>query len=344
MGQDWRHTIQYTSHPQSSPLNGCLEDDCLTPSHLTRLEKNSFHSSQSRTVPLSFYQNVVTSSYTMSYWNWSRWETEIDWMALHGVNLPLALRGEEYIWTKVYKELGIKFEDLEDFFTGPSFLAWGRMGNIQGYGGPLPWSYIESQSKLQLKIVERMRSFGMTPIFSGFAGFVPRAFAAKYPQVNVKQSSNWCEFPERYCCVLILDPTDPFFIRIGSLFLKFQRQVYGFDKVGFYAVDVFNEMMPVQSDPSYLKKTSEAVYSVLKSVESSPIWIMQAWLFYSDREFWKQDQIKVICLRLMILMSDHEGCVIRSAIWSSSVVGSICRETSTMEENRGVLWTSIHLV
>eukprot|EP00210_Caulerpa_lentillifera_P008452 g8064.t1 len=267
--------------------------NCLTSEHIAQLETN-FELSKSRSVPISFYQNVVTSSYSMAYWDWPRWETEIDWMALHGVNLPLALLGQEFIWTRVYKELGIQFEELEDFFTGPSFLAWGRMGNIQGYGGPLPWSYIQSQSRLQLKIVGRMRSFGMTPVFSGFAGFVPRAFAAKYPKAKVKKSANWCNFPEQYCCVLILDPTDPFFTQIGSLFLKYQREVYGYDNVGFYAVDVFNEMTPVQSDPEYLQKTSNAIYSVLKSVESQPIWIMQAWLFYSDQEFWKPKQIQAV--------------------------------------------------
>ena len=82
----------------------------------------------------------------MAFWDWSRWEAEIDWMALHGVNLPLALAGQEFIWTKVYQELGIDFAELADFFTGPAFLAWGRMGNIQGYAGPLPWSYIQGQA------------------------------------------------------------------------------------------------------------------------------------------------------------------------------------------------------
>jgi len=28
-------------------------------------------------------------------------------------------------------------EDLQEFFAGPGFLAWGRMGNLNAWGGPL---------------------------------------------------------------------------------------------------------------------------------------------------------------------------------------------------------------
>ena len=31
----------------------------------------------------------------MAFWNWSRWEQELDWMALHGINLPLGFTGEQ---------------------------------------------------------------------------------------------------------------------------------------------------------------------------------------------------------------------------------------------------------
>nr|POF20224.1 alpha-n-acetylglucosaminidase [Quercus suber] len=55
-----------------------------------------------RPVPWNYYQNVVTSSYSYVWWDWERWEKEIDWMALHGVNLPLAFVGQEAIWQKVF--------------------------------------------------------------------------------------------------------------------------------------------------------------------------------------------------------------------------------------------------
>lgn len=81
-----------------------------------------------RPVPWNYYQNVVTSSCKSEliivnvvvlgynkkdfyfsilpdsyvWWDWERWEKEIDWMALQGINLPLAFTGQETIWQKVF--------------------------------------------------------------------------------------------------------------------------------------------------------------------------------------------------------------------------------------------------
>lgn len=51
-----------------------------------------------------YYFNVCTYGYTMPYWNWERWEKEIDWMAMHGFNMPLALVGYESIISRVWKK------------------------------------------------------------------------------------------------------------------------------------------------------------------------------------------------------------------------------------------------
>jgi hypothetical protein len=40
---------------------------------------------------------------SFAWWDWKRWEKEIDWMALQGINLPLAFTGQEAIWQKVFQ-------------------------------------------------------------------------------------------------------------------------------------------------------------------------------------------------------------------------------------------------
>ena len=40
-------------------------------------------------------------------------------------------------------------------------------------------------AELQRRILERMRSFGMTPVLPAFAGFVPPALAQKRPGLNI---------------------------------------------------------------------------------------------------------------------------------------------------------------
>lgn len=42
--------------------------------------------------------NYCTHSYSAAWWNWDRWEYEIDMMALNGINMPLAITGTESVW------------------------------------------------------------------------------------------------------------------------------------------------------------------------------------------------------------------------------------------------------
>src|SRR3954447_10684073 len=80
------------------------------------------------------YFNVCTFGYTAAFWDWPRWRREIDWMALHGINAPLAMNGEEFVWAGVWKSYGLTDDDLAHFFSGPVFLPWHRMGNINAHG------------------------------------------------------------------------------------------------------------------------------------------------------------------------------------------------------------------
>ena len=40
-----------------------------------------------------YYMNVCTFGYSYVWWDWTRWEKEIDWMAMNGINIPLAFVG-----------------------------------------------------------------------------------------------------------------------------------------------------------------------------------------------------------------------------------------------------------
>lgn len=111
-----------------------------------------------------YYFNVVTYGYTMPYWDWERWEKEIDWMALHGIDMPLTLVANEAIMARVWRKIGFSEQEIEDSFVGPAHLPWMRMGNISEVDRPLPNAWHKEQIKLQHKILDRMRALGMKPI------------------------------------------------------------------------------------------------------------------------------------------------------------------------------------
>lgn len=235
-----------------------------------------------------YYLNYCTFNYSMSWWDWSRWQKEIDWMALHGINMPLAITGEEYTWYTVYKGMGFSDKDLQEFFCGPSYFAWFWMGNLDAWGGPLPMSWIQSHKTLQQKIVQRQRELGMKPVLPAFTGHVPPAFKKRFPNARLKQT-NWTNgFSDTY----ILDAKDPMFAEIGKKFMETQQRIYGTDHL--YSADTFNENEPPSDDPAFLSELSAKVFEGMKSADPKAIWVMQGWLFYNDRKFWKAPQIKAL--------------------------------------------------
>lgn len=237
---------------------------------------------------LRYYLNYCTFNYTMSWWDWSRWEKEIDWMALHGINMPLAITGEEYTWYLVYKELGFSDDDLKNFFTGPAYFAWFWMGNMDAWGGPLPLQWMKSHLVLQQKILARQRALGMKPVLPAFTGHVPPAFKRKFPNAKLK-TTNWHNgFADNY----ILDSEDPLFSKIGKLFLDKQTKLMGTDH--YYSADTFNENEPPSNDPTYLGKLSARVYDAMHQADTNAVWVMQGWLFYADRKFWGKPQIEAL--------------------------------------------------
>ena len=91
------------------------------------------------------------------------------------------------------------------------FLFRARMGNIRGWGGPLPPSWYKIQLDLQRKILTAMRNLGMAPVLPGFAGFVPDGLKRVYPQAKLSRVSRWVGFNNTYRCTYHLHSTDPLF-------------------------------------------------------------------------------------------------------------------------------------
>ena len=234
-----------------------------------------------------YYLNYCTFNYSMSWWNFERWQQEIDFMALNGINMPLALTGQNSVWQRVYRRLGFTDKELEGFFSGPAYFNWFWMGNLDGWGGPLPQSFMDDHEKLQKQILHAERSLGMTPVLPAFTGHVPPTFEQKFPEAKVRKTE-WVNFPE----VSILDPEEELFTEIGKMFIQEQTALYGTDH--FYSADTFNENTPPTNDSTYLAQMSAKVYSAMSDVDPDAVWVMQGWLFYHEREFWGEDQIKAL--------------------------------------------------
>ena len=228
--------------------------------------------------------NYCAFSYSLAWWDWPQWERMIDWMALHGINMPLAITGQEAVWQEVYRELGLSDRQIREFFVGPAFLPFGWMGCLDGWAGPLTDSWISRHAALQRKILARQRELGMTPVLQGFTGHVPGALTNAFPESKLLQLPKWAEFPSTY----FVDPTDPLFVKIGKLFIEEQTRQFGSDHL--YASDTFIEMQPPSSEPAFLAGMGKTVYEAMRAGDPEAIWVLQGWLFVNNPKFWQPPQ------------------------------------------------------
>ncbi|CAE7534237.1 NAGLU [Symbiodinium natans] len=241
-----------------------------------------------RLVKWSYHLNVCTYGYSLAFVDWEYWQKHIDWMAMQGINLPLAFLGQEKVLQQAFARFNITFQELQHFISGPAFLPWFRMGNMQAWGGPISQAWIDDRVQLQKQVLGRMRELGMKAALPAFAGFVPPAFATKFPKANLTHSADWNRFPDPYGSVSLLEPTDPLFKQIGQAWVEEQTRLYGTDHV--YQTDTYNEMNPRSTDLSYLASSSKAVIDAMQAGDKDAVWLMQGWLFLSG--FWSNDRAK----------------------------------------------------
>ena len=253
--------------------------DTVLPLPLTSLRESPPRQGSAR-VEEGYYLNFCTFSYTMPYWNWPDWEREIDWMALHGVTMPLAITGHEAVLRAAYSVLGLDDQTIRGFLGGPGYLPFQFMGCLDGFAGPLPSSWIESHLELAARILDRERAFGMTPVLPAFTGHVPREIAASARTGR----RDWQGFE-----TVVLDPADPLYERVCAEITRAQIALLGTDHR--YAADPFIEMIPVDADPAFPGAVAAATLNGLRAADPDAVWVMQAWPFSYQRDFWTRERV-----------------------------------------------------
>ncbi|MBP1640114.1 MAG: Alpha-N-acetylglucosaminidase [Bacteroidetes bacterium] len=262
--------------------NGPLKIDRKLPLPQTKIQRTC-------SVNERFFNNTCTFGYTFPYWDWQKWERFIDWMAMNGINRPLMQTGQEAAWLEVWKSFGMTDQQVCSFFSAPAHLPWHRMGNMDSWGGPLPLSYIEQQSRLQKQILQRCRLLGMKPILSAFAGHVPKELQKIYPKVKISTiEPGWGGMDSTYT-THFLDPQEPLFAEIQKRFITTQQQLYGNDHL--YSADPFNEISPPSWESNFLARVSKSIYESMSNADPKAVWYQMSWTFYFDTAHWTQPRL-----------------------------------------------------
>lgn len=240
-----------------------------------------------RTEPLSrtspwrwrYHLNYCTFGYSAAFWDWSRWEREIDLMAMAGVNMPLATVGFEGAWLRALEEAGLSRRRALSYLGSPAYHPWVWMGCVHDHGSAMTESEVEDRVRLGRRILQRERELGMTPVLPGFTGYLPGELAD--PQAR---TVDWMGFDNH-----AVDPGSPVFREFGAALLRAQDDLFGTD--GFYAVDPFVEGTPPVESSAEIAAYAEAFTDLLARHDPGSTWVLQGWPFGYRADYWTGERV-----------------------------------------------------
>lgn len=216
------------------------------------------------------YLSYRAYGYSLAFWDWEKWEKEIDFMAMNGINMPLSVVGSEAVLYYTMRDFKYSQKGALSFISGPGFWPWQLTGNLDSYFSITDVKYIEARLELGKKIIQREVSLGMTPIQQGFAGMVPRSFSKLFKRIRIGLISSWRNFAVTYR----IDPLDPVFKKFGTAYLEKQRELFG--SFHYFACDPFFENKPNVRAKNYLWKVGRAVDTLYKDFDPESVWVMQS--------------------------------------------------------------------
>lgn len=217
---------------------------------------------------LRYYLNYCTHSYSMPFWDKARWQQEIDWMALHGINAALAITGTDAVWDATLRRLGYPEEKIDSFIASPAYQAWWLMNNLEGEGTSMTPAQLRRQTDLQRFIIKSMRELGIEPVFPGYSGMVPHD-AGQTLGLPVSDPGIWCGYNRP----AFLQPTDSKFPEIADAYYTEQKRLFGQAK--FYSMDPFHEGGNTKGVD--LAAAGTAIDKAMRKASPGSVWLIQGW-------------------------------------------------------------------
>ncbi|GAA5205233.1 alpha-N-acetylglucosaminidase [Microbacterium kyungheense] len=271
---------------------------------------------------IRYHLNVVTHGYSTAFWDWPRWERELDWMSLHGVTHPLVLTAYEVVLSEALRRSGVGVDEAHAWIGGAATIPWMSMGGLHDFGGPLPATWAQRRVELARRILARARELGMTPVLPVTGGHVPASLAGE----------DAAEIEWQGWRTPLLAPASPAYARFVRRFLDAQRELLGDPGAEpWFAVDPYIESLPPTGEPEELARAGVGVHRALAAVHPRATWLLQGWPFHYHRDFWSTERIAAYLsgvphdrLVLIDLWGEH------APMWRGGMHG------------RRWIWTAVH--
>ncbi len=227
--------------------------------------------------------NYCTHSYTMAFFGYEKWQRELDFLMLSGVNLILDITGTEAMWVSYLQKLGYNADQAKNYVSGPCYKAFWLMGNLQGYGGPVCDSWVIDTLELARTNQRYMTVMGAKPALQTFVGAMPESFSEIAGPVLLERGFEDIKpymapqgmWAEGFVRPNVLKTTYPNYSYLANLFYETQKEIYGC-VTNYYCGDVCHEGGIVPEDLSKPEMSKKLLDELLDS-DKNAVWILQAW-------------------------------------------------------------------
>lgn len=260
-GVNWY--LKYVAHLQVS-TNGLQlgAADLRLPAPSAPIEKPAFY-------PWRYALNENTDGYAAPYWDETRWQREIDILAMSGTNAILIQRGADLVLYQTFLDAGYSDEAIRRWITEPAHQNWQLMGNMCCFDGPISLELLEKRAASAKRIIADLRALGITPVLPGYYGIVPADFGVRNPGAHVVTQGDWNGFTRPGW----IDPRDPHFAKLAESFYRHQHDLYG-DTV-IYDMEVFQEGGNAGDVP--VSEAAKQVQQALERAHPGALWLLMAW-------------------------------------------------------------------
>jgi alpha-N-acetylglucosaminidase len=214
--------------------------------------------------------NENTDGYTTPYWDFDRWQHEIDILALSGFNAILIQRGNDLAVYQAFHDVGYSDTEIRQWITAPAHQNWQWMGNMCCFIEPISLDLLKKRAASARRIMDLLRTLGITPVLPGFWGVVPADFEEHMPGSHVVvQTEPWNGFQRPGW----LDPRTAAFARVAAAFYEHQAELFGNSTI--YDMETFQEGGVSGDVP--VGEGAVAIQRALEAAHPGALWFMMAW-------------------------------------------------------------------
>ena len=158
------------------------------------------------------------------WWDWDRWQDEIDILALYGVNEALLLTGSEHAWFQTLRGEGIGTDYVMGGMSAPPYWPRQLQGRFDNVLPPVDPMYLKSRGQLGKAIAGRMRAWGITPVPPAFPGTVgSNMYGILRNGARLVPQPSW----NGYKFVYKIDPACPAYTRLKEAYEAQITQIFG---------------------------------------------------------------------------------------------------------------------